>query len=164
MALRAGYVGIKKTMIGMIEKLSSAKIIKTIGNGLKLTSAGTLSCDIDSNTMEFKSGKLAAKGGGVVYAETEYSTGDKWIDGSVIYGIVKTDLSIPLNAYSLNVTIPGAAKVLSIRSAVSAVTDTGINTLYFTQEVSGDDIIIHPTDSFAAHSADLIIEYLKTES
>lgn len=163
MALRAGYVGIKKTMTGMIEKLSSAKIIKTIGNGLKLTSAGTLSCDIDSNTMEFKNGKLASKGGGVVYAETEYDTGNKWTDGSTIYGIVKKNVELPINAYTANVTIPGASRVLTIRSSVISVQETGTNMLYFTQEVSGDDIVIHPTDYLAAHTVDLIVEYLKTE-
>lgn len=61
MALRAGYYGVKKNVLSAIAGLSGAKIIKTIGDGLKLTSAGKLSCDIDSETMEFKSGKLAAK-------------------------------------------------------------------------------------------------------
>lgn len=163
MALRAGYVGIKKTMTGMIEKLSSAKIIKTIGNGLKLTSAGTLSCDIDSNTMEFKNGKLASKGGGVVYAETEYNTGNKWLNGETIYGIVKKNVELPMNEYTANVTIPGALRVLSIRALVVSVQEPGTNALYFTQEVNGDDIVIHPTDYIVAHKVDLIVEYLKTE-
>ena len=61
MALRAGYYGVKKNVLSAIAGLSGAKIIKTIGDGLKLTSAGKLSCDIDNNTMEFKAGKLAAK-------------------------------------------------------------------------------------------------------
>ena len=63
MALRAGYYGIKKSVLAAISNLSGAKIIKSIGDGLKLTSAGKLSCDIDTNTMEFKAGKLSAKGG-----------------------------------------------------------------------------------------------------
>lgn len=63
MALRAGYYGIKKSVLAAISNLSGAKIIKSIGDGLKLTSAGKLSCDIDTDTMEFKSGKLSAKGG-----------------------------------------------------------------------------------------------------
>lgn len=42
MALRAGYIGIKKSWLGLINKLSTAKIIKSIGNGLELTSAGKL--------------------------------------------------------------------------------------------------------------------------
>lgn len=61
MALRAGYYGVKKNLLSVINKLSGAKVIKTIGDGLKLTSAGKLSCDIDTETMEFKNGKLAAK-------------------------------------------------------------------------------------------------------
>lgn len=61
MALRAGYYGVKKSMLAKIASLAAAKIIKTIGDGLKLTSAGKLSCDIDTDTMEFKDHKLAAK-------------------------------------------------------------------------------------------------------
>jgi len=69
MALRAGYYGIKKSVLAALSNLSGAKIIKSIGDGLKLTSAGKLSCDIDTDTMEFKAGKLSAKnlGGGVKY-------------------------------------------------------------------------------------------------
>lgn len=74
MALKAGYIGVKKSMLGLINSISSAKIIKTIGNGLKLTNAGTLSADIDSNTMEFVNGKLAAKSKGLVYDVSEEIT------------------------------------------------------------------------------------------
>lgn len=63
MALKAGYYGVKKSLFNIIKGLSGAKIIKTIGNGLKLTNAGALSVDIDINTMEFKAGKLSSKGG-----------------------------------------------------------------------------------------------------
>lgn len=42
MALKAGYMGIKKSMLGLINSISSAKIIKTIGDGLNLTNAGKL--------------------------------------------------------------------------------------------------------------------------
>lgn len=65
MALRAGYYGVKKSILEAISRLSGAKIIKTIGDGLKLTTAGKLSCDIDSETMEFKNGKLSSKGSGM---------------------------------------------------------------------------------------------------
>lgn len=65
MSLRAGYYGLKGTMSKVLEKLakdtSGMKIIKSIGNGLKLSNAGALSADIDTDTMEFKGGKLAAK-------------------------------------------------------------------------------------------------------
>lgn len=61
MALKSGYIGIKKSMLGLINNLSSSKLIKSIGNGLSMTTAGKLSANIDSDTMEFKNGKLAAK-------------------------------------------------------------------------------------------------------
>lgn len=86
MALRAGYYGLKKSLIETIAKLSGAKIVKSIGDGLKLTAAGKLSCDIDTSTMEFKNGKLASKGSSVDYSTNEFDTGRKWIDGSTIYG------------------------------------------------------------------------------
>lgn len=85
MALKAGYIGVKKSMLGLINSIASAKIIKTIGNGLKLTSAGTLSADIDTETMEFKNGKLAAKATALDYSTTEQNTGVKWTDGKTIY-------------------------------------------------------------------------------
>lgn len=85
MALKAGYIGVKKSMLGLINSISSAKIIKTIGNGLKLTSAGTLSADIDTDTMEFKGGKLSAKASAADFSTDETETGVKWIDGKMIY-------------------------------------------------------------------------------
>ena len=69
MALKAGYIGIKKSMLGLINSLASAKLIKTIGDGLKLTKAGTISVNIDSNTMEFVGGKLASKAQGFTKSE-----------------------------------------------------------------------------------------------
>lgn len=74
MALRAGYVGIKKSMLGLINSLTNAKIIKTVGNGLKLTNAGTMSVNIDTDTLEFVNGKLTAKSKGVVYDVSEEIT------------------------------------------------------------------------------------------
>lgn len=61
MALKAGYNGIKKSVLDKLLSLSGAKVIKTIGNGLSLSDAGSLAADIDLDTMEFKEGKLAAK-------------------------------------------------------------------------------------------------------
>lgn len=61
MALKAGYNGIKKSVLDSLMSLLGAKVIKTIGNGLSLSDAGALAADIDSDTMEFKEGKLAAK-------------------------------------------------------------------------------------------------------
>lgn len=64
MALKAGYKGIKKNVLDTLMSLVGAKVIKTIGNGLSLSDAGALAADIDTDTMEFKDGKLASKGGG----------------------------------------------------------------------------------------------------
>lgn len=100
MALRAGYYGVKGNLLSVISKLGGAKIIKSIGDGLKLTSAGKLSCDIDSDTMEFKNGKLAAKSTGFDYSETPVKTGQKWIDGKDVYCVVKLVESL---------TVPGGA-------------------------------------------------------
>lgn len=163
MALRAGYIGIKKNIVGIINSLAGSKIIKTIGDGLNLTAAGKLNCVIDPDTMEIKAGKLSSKGAGIVYAETEYDTHKKWLNGETIYGIVKTDLLLPANSYNLNVRISGAARVLSIHAICSSVGETGTNTTYYTQTVDGDDILLHPTDSLAAHTVDLIVEYLKND-
>lgn len=65
MALRSGYYGLKNSVKRTLEKLASdmsgAKIIKTIGDGLSLSEQGALAANIDSDTMEFKDHKLAAK-------------------------------------------------------------------------------------------------------
>lgn len=65
MALRSGYYGLKNSVKRTLEKLASdmsgAKIIKTIGDGLSLSDQGALAANIDSDTMEFKDHKLAAK-------------------------------------------------------------------------------------------------------
>lgn len=95
MALRAGYYGVKKSVLRVIEGLSGAKIIKTIGNGLKLTSAGTLSADLDADTMEFKNGKIASKAGGLELITesstfiTEYDMSD-YLENYTYLGIVGT--------------------------------------------------------------------------
>lgn len=100
MALRAGYYGLKKSMISFISSLSDAKIIKNIGNGLKLTNAGALSAEIDSATMEFKNGKIAAKAVSVDYSTDEALLPEKWIDGKALYRKVftfDTTQTIPAN-------------------------------------------------------------------
>ena len=80
MALKAGYKGIKKSVLETLMSLAGSVVIKSIGDGLTLSEAGELSAnvndvgdgltlseagelsaDIDTSTMEFKEGKLAAK-------------------------------------------------------------------------------------------------------
>lgn len=98
MALRAGYVGIKKSMRGLINSLAAAKIIKTIGDGLNLTSAGKL--NMTAATASKIGGVKIGEGleitgqgvlnctvtGGFDYSSDEFDTGQKWIDDRTIYG------------------------------------------------------------------------------
>ena len=77
MALKAGYKGVKKSVLDSLLSLLGSLAIKDVGDGLTLDSDGELSvdvgdgltfdsggellADIDTDTMEFKDGKLAAK-------------------------------------------------------------------------------------------------------
>lgn len=72
MALRAGYYGIKKALLRKLEALTNAVVIKSIGDGLNISAAGELS---------------STSTGGFDYSTTEVDTGQKWIDGSIIYSI-----------------------------------------------------------------------------
>ena len=120
MALRAGYYGVKGNLISVISKLAGAKIIKTIGDGLKLTTAGKLSCDIDADTMEFKNGKLAAKSKSWDYSTNEVNTGQKWIDGKDIFCKVLTfENAVSINAntwYDTTEPTTGIDKVVDIKA------------------------------------------------
>lgn len=86
MALRAGYYGLKNSVKRSLEKMavdiSGMKIIKTIGNGLKLTNNGSLSVDVLSDSLEFKSGKLVVKNS--LDPENFVSSGQAWINGNYI--------------------------------------------------------------------------------
>ena len=114
MALKAGYVGIKKNILDSLMTLLGSKVIKTIGNGLTLSEVGALSTDIDTDTMEYKNGKLACIAtGGVDYSESEVNTGLKWTDGRDIYmksgsltsGITMNDLNTILTGVVADVII-----------------------------------------------------------
>lgn len=74
MALKAGYKGIKKFLVGITAaaaaKLDNLPAIKTIGDGLTLSDEGVLSSDST---------------GGINYSTTEQDTGLKWLDGRSIY-------------------------------------------------------------------------------
>lgn len=85
MALKAGYVGVKKSILGIINGLSGMKIIKEIDDGLDLSDDGSLSVDINEETMEFVDGKVSAKAVNIDYSTSEQLTGRKWIDGKDIY-------------------------------------------------------------------------------
>lgn len=89
MALRAGYIGIKKSMLGLINTLGSAKLIKSVGDGLNLNNSGKLTMTPattnkiggvkvgDGLMIEDGYIKVAGAAGGLIY-ETE-----KNIAGSV---------------------------------------------------------------------------------
>lgn len=101
MALKAGYQGLKINLIRKIEKLisdtSGMKVIKTIGDGLNLTSAGKLNVTAATSSklggvkvgegLAIDDGVLSctSTGGGNVYSSTEVATGEKWYDDSDIY-------------------------------------------------------------------------------
>ena len=61
MALKAGYKGIKKSVLESLISLLGSKVIKSIGDGLSLSEEGALATSIDTDTMEYKDHKLAAK-------------------------------------------------------------------------------------------------------
>lgn len=97
MALKAGYIGIKKTMLGLINSLSSAKLIKSFGDGLNLTNAGKLNMTAATASkiggvkvgegLEISDGVLNVTiTGGFDYSSDEFDTGQKWTDGRTIYG------------------------------------------------------------------------------
>ena len=121
MALKAGYVGVKKSVLGVISSLAGAKVIKTIGDGLKLTNAGKLSVDINTETMEFKSGKLSAKTASADYDTDEVDTGAKWTDGKPIYRkVIHSDTAIANNT----VLVSGVEHVVNAYGAQLYVGDS----------------------------------------
>lgn len=93
MALKAGYIGIKKSMLGLINSLASAKLIKSFGDGLNLTSAGKLNLTAASASkmggvkvgegLSIENGVLSASGGGLVYETDKNNAGS--LNGMTYY-------------------------------------------------------------------------------
>lgn len=93
MALKAGYIGIKKSMLGLINSLGSAKIIKSFGDGLNLTNAGKLNMTAASASkiggvkvgegLSIDNGVLSAAGGGLVYEDEKNNAGS--LNGMTYY-------------------------------------------------------------------------------
>lgn len=113
MALRAGYYGLKHSLISKLQSMATAKIIKTIGTGLNLTNAGKLNVTAASASalggvkvgegLEINDGVLSVTTtGGLDYSLTKQDTGLKWLDGRAIYkqtfqgtcSAVDTDITI----------------------------------------------------------------------
>lgn len=102
MALRAGYYGLKNSVKRTLEKLASdmagAKVIKTVGDGLSLSDQGVLAANIDTETMEFKNHKLAAK------VSSAYTIDELWDyevegQGSVTYDTYTLTLRHTIDDY-----------------------------------------------------------------
>lgn len=96
MALKAGYIGIKKSMLGLLNSLPSAKLIKSFGDGLNLTNAGKLNMTAATASkiggvkvgegLKINDGVLSIDGSGLIdYSTEEQDTGIKWTDGKKIY-------------------------------------------------------------------------------
>lgn len=115
MALKAGYIGIKKSMLGLINSLASSKLIKSFGDGLNLTSAGKLNMTAATASkiggikvgdgLEIDDGVLNCTITGAVYSTDEFKTGETWTDGRDIYGKVYTGLNITLNSGGTSASI-----------------------------------------------------------
>lgn len=95
MALKAGYNGVKKSVLDKLLQMSGALIIKSLGTALSLSDAGELRVrnasdshsgvvQPDGETTSIVEGKLVSKGG-VSYSTLEQDTGLKWVDGKKIY-------------------------------------------------------------------------------
>ena len=144
MALRAGYYGVKKSMLAAISSLAGAKIIKTIGNGLNLSNAGTLKVDIDADTMEFINGKLAVKSAGFDIKTLEY-TGDgetsSTIDFSNVTEKPKMILGITgVSSDGYNMLVqPFVYGVLNSSTVYTQVNGTDFGLSYCDVSYTGDD-------------------------
>lgn len=92
MALKAGYYGVKKSIIDIVKSLGSLVLVKDIGDGLDYDEeTGELSSDIKSigDGLELdENGELNALAKGTNYSFTEFDTGETWINGEPIKGRV----------------------------------------------------------------------------
>lgn len=111
MALKAGYIGIKKSMLGLINSLASAKLIKSFGDGLNLTNAGKL--NLTAATAQKMGGFKVGSGlsmtdgrldctvtGGYQYSTTKFDTGLKWTNGATVWGKVIENFTIGYASYA----------------------------------------------------------------
>ena len=124
MALKAGYKGIKKSVLDSLLTLLGSVVIKEIGDGLTLdtdgelsadindvgdgltlSESGTASVDIDSNTMEFtEDGKLKSK------VTSGYTQDILWGNDTITYPPTKpstVDLSHAYDDYDMLIVVSG---------------------------------------------------------
>ena len=180
MALRAGYIGIKKSLLGVINSLSSAKIIKSLGDGLNLTSAGKL--NLTSATASKIGGVKVGAGlemdNGVLNVTIkggfDYSTGDpvytgsNWIDGNPIYAKTFTNVNLPNKAYTLSLDLGvEAVDVIGLETHYGvAGGDNVINNCNYMKinKVSGQNTTVNPTNHVGAVTAATVTIYFTIAS
>lgn len=124
MALKAGYHGIKKSLLDKLLQMSGALVIKSLGTALSLSDAGELRVrnasdshsgviQPDGETTSIVDGKLVSKGG-VSFTALEQDTGLKWVNGKKIYQKTyyfnKTDLDTCTTNESIGRFVTGISK------------------------------------------------------
>lgn len=181
MALKAGYIGIKKSMLGLINSLASAKLIKSFGDGLNLTSAGKLNMTAATASkiggvkvgdgLEIEDGVLKCTvSGGFDFSTSEFDTGLKWIDGGTIHGKVFHNVNIPNNAFSLSLTIGAAADIarvlyFNITEGLASSNRVVDMRLYGNLETVDTDLVLKPTSPVRGiTNVDLIVFFTKNET
>ena len=162
MALRAGYYGIKNTLLKKLEGFSNAVVIKSIGEGLDLSAAGEL-----SNTSS----------GGVDYSTTEQDTGLKWTDGRTVYqktinfgslpntstkkvshGVTDIDVGWVFEGYCKNPT-----SVNGFTNMMSLCVPSGLNAGWYTA-ITDTDVEITTGSDRTQYEAVVTIRYVKKAS
>ena len=114
MALRAGYYGIKKSLLSKISQLSNAVIIKSIGSGLTLSEAGELSSD-SSGTTE---------------VDLDFSTFTDYVENASVMSVNKTADSVTFQYGSGGAIGARVAKVVDISSVDFVKVHVDITSLY----------------------------------
>ena len=162
MALKAGYYGVKKAILGTINSLAGALVIKSLGDGLELSESGELSCTAT---------------GGVDYSTDEQDTGLKWTDGRTVYqktinfgslpnastkkvshGITNIDVGWIFEGYCKNPTsVNGFTNMLSL--SVPAAQTVGWYTA-----ITDTDVEITTGSDRTQYEAIVTIRYVKKSS
>lgn len=114
MALRAGYYGIKKSLLSKISQLSGAVIIKSIGSGLTLSEAGELSSD-SSGTTEI---------------DLDFSTFTDYVENASVMTVSKTADSVSFQYGTGGAIGARVAKVVDISAADFVKVHVDVTSLY----------------------------------
>lgn len=186
MALKAGYQGVKKSFLDLI---NSMKIITSIGDGLALSEGKELSVNegnglhFDANDkleldlgdgLEFDAnGKVKTSGAGLPdYSTTEFDTGRKWIDGKEIYGkvLVPSSGSITKNTWVdlgvMGIGTDTVSDAITIKGMIKNATGNAMypfpdSTVTFKYEKDVDKVFIYCTEDWDNRPVFIIMEYTK---